>query len=116
VAYVRANEDIALIKERAPDAVYLEHASSAEALKTLKAGQADVFTQVVTHLFRAASQDADYTVVGRFTTKPYYIFLRKGDPEMQATLNEFLKSFHDSGDYDRLYQKWFTPYGGDAVR
>ncbi len=116
VAYVKANEDIALLKARAPDAVFLEHGSTAEALKTLKEGRADVFTQVVTHLFRAASQDAGYTVVGRFTTKPYHIFLRKGDPELQSSLNGFLKSFRDSGEYDRLFQKWFGPYGGEAVR
>lgn len=116
VAYVKANEDIAVLKARVPDAIYLEHESSAEALKTLKAGGADAFTQVVTHLFRAASQDADYTVVGRFTTKPYHIFLRKGDPELQATLNDFLKSLHDSGEYDRLFNKWFAPYGGATVR
>jgi aspartate/glutamate/glutamine transport system substrate-binding protein len=116
VAYVKANEDIALLKAQIPDAIYLEHETSAEALKTLKAGRADVFTQVVTHLFRAASQDANYVVVGRFTTKPYHIFLRKGDPEFQASLNGFLKSLRDSGEYDRLFAKWFGPYGGDSVR
>ncbi len=116
VAYVKANEDIAVLKARVPDAIYLEHESSAEALKTLKAGRADVFTQVVTHLFRAASQNADYTVVGRFTTKPYYIFLRKDDPELRATLDDFLKSLRASGEYDRLFNKWFAPYGGATIR
>jgi putative glutamine transport system substrate-binding protein len=116
VAYVKSNEDIAVLKARVPGAVYLEHESSADAMKTLKAGRADVFTQVVTHLFRAASQDADYTVVGRFTTKPYHIFLRKGDRELQASLNEFLKSLRDSGEFDRLFNKWFAPYGGETVR
>ena len=116
VAYVKANEDIGLLKARVPDAVYLEHESSGEALKSLKEGRADVFTQVVTHLFRAASQDADYTVVGRFTTKPYYIFLRKGDPELRARLNDFLKTLRASGEYDRLFNKWFAPYGGENVR
>jgi len=116
VAYVKANEDIALLKAKAPAAIYLEHASSNEALKTLKDGRADAFTQVVTHLYRAASQDPGYTLVGRFTTKPYHIFLRKGDPEMQAYLNQFLQSLRASGEYDRLYQKWFSPFGGEAVR
>lgn len=116
VAYVKANEDIARIKAQSPGAVFLEHESSAEALKTLKAGGADVFTQVVTHLFRAASQDPGYMVVGRYTTKPYHIFLRKHDAGMQAYLNQFLQSLRASGEYDRLFQKWFSPYGGDAVR
>lgn len=116
IAYVKANEDIAVIRAKAPGATYLEHASSNEALKTLKDGRADAFTQVVTHLYRAASQDPGYTVVGRFTTKPYHIFLRKNDAEMQAYLDQFLGSLRASGEYDRLYQKWFSPLGGDGVR
>lgn len=116
IAYVKANEDIAVLRTRVPDAIYLEHESSAEALKTLLAGRADAFTQVVTHLFRAASREADYTVTGRLTTKPYYIFLRKGDTELQARLNDFLRELRDRGDYDRLYRKWFAAYGGETLR
>jgi putative glutamine transport system substrate-binding protein len=116
VAYVKANEDIALIRARAPGATYLEFEASNEALRALQDGRADVFTQVVTHLYRAASQDSNYTLVGRFTTKPYHIFCRKDDPGLPAYLNKFLRNLRASGEYDRLYQKWFGPYGGDAVR
>lgn len=116
IAYVKANEDIAVLKARVPDAVYLEHESSAEALKTLQAGRADAFTQVVTHLFRAASQNREYTVVGRFTDKPYYMFVRKGDTALLDRLNHGLQALRESGEYDRLYQKWFGAYGGSAVR
>ncbi len=116
IAYVKANEDIALIRARAPGATYLEFEGSPEALQALKDGRADAFTQVVTHLFRAASQDANYKLVGRFTTKPYHVFLKKGDIGMHSYLNKFLHSLRASGEYDRLYQKWFAPYGGDGVR
>lgn len=116
VAYAKANEDIALIKAKVPGATYLEYESSKEALQALTEGRADVFTQVVTHLYRAASQNPDFTLVGRFTTKPYHIFLRKNDAEMQAYLNQFLESLRARGEYDRLFKKWFSPYGGDAVR
>jgi putative glutamine transport system substrate-binding protein len=116
IAYAKANEDIALIRARAPGATYLEFEDSKEALQALKDGRADAFTQVVTHLYRAASQNPGYTLVGRFTTKPYHVFLRKGDMEMHAYLNKFLHALRASGEYDRLYQKWFTPYGGDVVR
>ncbi|HEY0864210.1 MAG TPA: transporter substrate-binding domain-containing protein [Lacunisphaera sp.] len=116
IAYVKANEDIAVVRARAPGATYLEFAKSEEALQALKDGKADAFTQVVTHLYRAASQDANYTLVGRFTTKPYHIFLKKGDVGLQAYLDGFMQDLRASGEYDRLYQKWFTPYGGAAVR
>jgi len=116
VAYAKANEDIAVIKAKSPAATYLEHESTADALAALKSGRADVLTQVVTHLYRAASQDPNYVLVGRFTTKPYHIFLKKNDAEMQAYLNQFLQALRVSGEYDRLYRKWYSPYGGDAVR
>lgn len=116
IAYVKANEDIVLIRAKAPGATYQEFEKSEEALQALKDGRADVFTQVVTHLYRAASQDSNYTLVGRFTTKPYHIFCKKGEPGLPAYLNKFLQALRASGEYDRLYQKWFTPYGGQTVR
>lgn len=116
VAFVTANPDVKVIREKVPGATYLEFEKSAEAVASLKDGRADAFTQVVTHLFRAASQETGLTVTGRFTTKPYAIALRKGDAEMQSAVNGFLKAFRASGDYDRLFAKWFSPYGGDTVR
>jgi putative glutamine transport system substrate-binding protein len=116
IAYVKANEDIAVVRAGAPGATYLEFAKSEEALQALKDGRADAFTQVVTHLYRAASQNPDYTLVARFTTKPYHIFLKKGDVALQAYLDEFMQNLRASGEYDRLYRKWYSPYGGDVVR
>ncbi|MDI1319914.1 MAG: transporter substrate-binding domain-containing protein, partial [bacterium] len=78
--------------------------------------EADVFTQVVTHLFRAASQNPGYVLTGRFTTKSYAMVVRKGDTELQTYLNDFLKKFRASGEYDRLYARWFAAYGGENIR
>jgi len=77
---------------------------------------ANCFTQVVTHPFRAASQDANYTSVGRFTTKPYHLFLKKGGIGVHTYLNKFLHTLRASGEYARLYPKWFAPDSGDGVR
>lgn len=114
VIYVRDNTDIALIKLKAPQATYIEFENSADAFAALKAGQGDVFTQVVTHLFRAASQDPSFTVLGRFTDKPYYVAVKEGDLAMRDAVDEFLRGIKASGEYDRLYQKWFAPLGGNA--
>jgi putative glutamine transport system substrate-binding protein len=116
VLYVKANPDIAVLRARAPQAAYTAFDSSAEALAAFKAGTGDVFTQVVTHLYRAASQDASYTVVGRFTSKSYAVVYRKGDRALGDYLNDWLRDIKANGDYDRLYQKWFAPYGGTALR
>lgn len=116
VLYVKANPDVAALKVHAPRASYIAFDSSADALAALKAGKGDVFTQVVTHLYRAASQDPAYTVVGRFTSKSYAVVYRKGDRALGAYLNDWLRTIKANGEYDRLYQKWFFPYGGAALR
>ena len=116
VAFVTANPDVKVIREKTPGATYLEFEKSADAVAALKDGRADAFTQVVTHLYRAASLDASFTLTGRFTSKPYAMALKKDDPELRAYLNDFLNSFRASGDYDRLFAKWFAAYGGETVR
>jgi putative glutamine transport system substrate-binding protein len=115
VLYVKANPDIKVIKAKAPEAIYIEFENSKDALEALKAGKGDVFTQVVTHLFRAASQEPDYVVVSRFTNKPYNILIKKDDAALRAYLDDFLHSMKASGEYDRLYTKWFGKYGGENV-
>ncbi|HKB90344.1 MAG TPA: transporter substrate-binding domain-containing protein [Opitutaceae bacterium] len=116
VIYVGENPDIKHIKARVPEATYLEFKKSPEAFAALKAGEGDVFTQVVTHLYRAASQDSNYVLVNRFTDKSYCIVIKKGDTAMRDYLNGFIKSLRESGDYDKIYQKWFGPYGGESVK
>ncbi len=116
VIYSKANPDIKFIRAKAPEATYLEFENSTDAVAALKAGRGDVFTQVVTHLYRAASQNPGYQLTGRFTTKSYGIVLPKGDPALRGYLNDFLRSLRASGEYDRLFKKWFGPYGGEAVR
>ena len=116
VAFVTANPDVKVIREKVPGVTYLEFEKSPEAVAALKGGRADVFTQVVTHLYRAASQDAGFVVTGSFTSKPYAVALKKGDTEMRTAVNDFLKAFRASGDYDRLFAKWFSAYGGGAMR
>ncbi|HEY2926262.1 substrate-binding periplasmic protein [Piscinibacter sp.] len=116
VIYVKANPDIEHIKAKAPAATYLEFDNSKEAFAALKAGRGDVFTQVVTHLYRAAMADPDYVLVHRFTAKPYAILVPKGNAPLITALNAALHDIRASGEYDRLYAKWFEPYGGSAVR
>ena len=116
VLYVTENKDIEKLKAMAPDATYIGFHDSKEAMAALKAGKGDAFTQVVTHLYRAASQDPDYVVVNRFTDKPYLIAFRKGDTVMRDYLNAFLGSLKASGEYDRAFDKWFAPFGGLAAK
>jgi len=116
VLYVTENKDIEVLRKLAPDATYVPFQNSKDAFAALKAGKGDAFTQVVTHLYRAASQDPGYAVVARFTDKPYYIAFRKNDPVLRDYLNAALRSMRESGEIDRLFAKWFEPYGGLAAK
>jgi putative glutamine transport system substrate-binding protein len=116
VLYVTENPDVAQLRTKAPEATYIGFPDSKNAVAALKAGKGDVFTQVVTHLYRTASQDPEYIVVSRFTDKPYLIAFPKGDNVMRDYLNAFLREMKASGEYDRLFAKWFAAYGGNAAR
>lgn len=116
VLFVTENHDVEKLKAKAPEATYIGFPNSKEALAALKAGKGDVFTQVVTHLYRAASQDSGLVVIDRFTDKPYLIAFRKGDTVMRDYVNEFVRSMRSSGEFDRLFSKSFEPYGGLAAK
>ena len=56
VLYVTENKDIEKLKSLAPEATYIGFPDSKQAVAALKAGKGNIFTQVVTHLYRTASQ------------------------------------------------------------
>jgi putative glutamine transport system substrate-binding protein len=116
IAFVNANQDVARLRELAPGAVFVGFESSDEALQAVKDGRADVFTQVVTHLFRAASRNRDCEVVDRYTQKPYYIFMRKGEPRTVEVVNAFLRELRSNGEYARIYDAAFGEIGGHNLR
>lgn len=116
VLFVTENKDIDVLRAKAPEATYIGYPDSKQAFAALKAGQGDAFTQVVTHLYRAASQDSNYQVISRFTDKPYFIAFSKGDTVLRDHLNQQLRQIKASGELDQLFQKWFVPYGGNAAR
>ena len=116
IAFSTANPDIKIIKGKAPHAVYLQFEKDEDAVKALVNGQADIFTQVVTHLYATAAVNPGFVLTDRFTTKSYRIAYPKGDTEFGAYLNDFLKQMRASGEYERLFEKWFGAYGGNDVR
>ena len=46
--------------------------------------------------------------------QPYCIAVKKGDAELLATINEGLNLLKTSGEYDRIYEKWFGVYESPA--
>ncbi|HZG59784.1 MAG TPA: transporter substrate-binding domain-containing protein [Anoxybacillus sp.] len=95
------------IREKAPEATVLEFENYAEAFTALKAGQGDALTTDNALLFGMAKQDSNYRVVDEtFTEEPYGIAVRKGDKEFLQVINEYLKELKESGEYDKIYEKW----------
>lgn len=95
------------VRESAPEAEVLEFENYAEAFTALKAGQGDALTTDNALLYGMAKQDTNFRVVeGTFTEEPYGIALPKGDTEFVTLVNDLLKEMKQSGEYDKIYEKW----------
>ena len=56
----------------------------------------------------AAKNPADLAVVGEpIQVEPYAIMLRKGDPAFKKLVDGTLADLMKSGEFERLYRKWF---------
>jgi putative glutamine transport system substrate-binding protein len=95
------------IREKAPDAQVLEFDNYQDAFAALKAGQGDALTTDNAILYGMAKQDPSFAVVGgNFTDEPYGIAVKKGNAELQKLINDVLKEMKQSGEYDKIYEKW----------
>jgi aspartate/glutamate/glutamine transport system substrate-binding protein len=107
VLAVKGATSVANIKEKAPEAEVLEFENYAEAFIALKSGKGDALTTDNAILYGMAAQDPNYEVVGgTFTDEPYGIAVKKGDKEFVNYINDFLKEIKDSGEYDKIKEKW----------
>jgi putative glutamine transport system substrate-binding protein len=95
------------IRQKAPEAKVLEFENYSEAFQALKAGQGDALTTDNSILLGMQKQDPNYVIAGGiFTDEPYGIAVKKGEAELQKAVNDFLKRYKESGQYDKLYEKW----------
>ena len=107
VIAVKGSTSTVNIREKAPDAPVLEFENYAEAFTALKAGQGDTLTTDNSILMGMASDDDSFELVGGiFTDEPYGIAVKKGEKEFLDKINEILTSLTESGEFDKLYDKW----------
>ncbi|GLX70659.1 glutamate ABC transporter substrate-binding protein [Paenibacillus glycanilyticus] len=107
VLAVKGSTSVDNIKAKVPDATILEFDNYQDAFSALKAGQGDTLTTDNAILYGMAVQDPGYEVVGEpFTDEPYGIAIKKGETDLVNSVNEGLKKLHDSGEYDKIYEKW----------
>lgn len=107
VLAVKGSTSVTNIKQKAPDATVLEFDNYQDAFSALKAGQGDTLTTDNAILYGMVAQDANFQVVGEpFTDEPYGIAMKKGETALVDAVNAGLKKLHDSGEYDKIYEKW----------
>ncbi|MGC4377236.1 ABC transporter substrate-binding protein [Fictibacillus sp. Mic-4] len=107
VLAVKGSTSVVNIKEKAPDAEVLEFENYAEAFTALKAGKGDALTTDNSILYGMAAQDPNYELVGgTFTDEPYGIAIKKGDKKTVKYVNDFLKELKDSGELQKIKDKW----------
>lgn len=95
------------VRKAAPDTTVLEYENYQEAFTALKSGKGDALTTDNSILYGMAAQDSNYQVVGgTFTKEPYGIAMKKGNTKLVKAVNKALKELKDSGEYDKIKNKW----------
>jgi glutamate/aspartate transport system substrate-binding protein len=83
----------------------------AESQLVVGSGRADAFAMddiLLYGLAASAANPAEWAVVGdAIQVEPYAIMLRKDDPAFKALVDGVLARLMDSGEFERLYTRWF---------
>ncbi len=83
----------------------------AESQLLVQSGRADAFAMddiLLYGLAASSANPAEWAVVGEaIQVEPYAIMLRKDDPSFKALVDGVVNRLMDSGEFERLYRKWF---------
>jgi ABC-type amino acid transport substrate-binding protein len=83
----------------------------AESQLVVQSGRADAFAMddiLLYGLAASSANPAEWAVVGEsIQVEPYAIMLRKDDPTFKTLVDGTLARLMDSGEFERLYRKWF---------
>lgn len=104
----------AYTKENAPeDAELIAFPSNAEMFQAIQAGQVDALLQDLPVNVDNAKKGA-FTIVEEYDTdETYGLAMKKGNDTLVEAVNEQLAELRESGEYDELYDKYFSEEGGD---
>ena len=85
-----------------------DHADSALLVQTGRAVAFAMDDILLYGLKASAANPAEFAVVGEaIQVEPYAIMLRKDDPAFKKLVDDTLSSLMKSGDFEKLYKKWF---------
>jgi ABC-type amino acid transport substrate-binding protein len=104
-----------VIREKYPQARLVVFPDQPAAFTALAQGKIDAYTNdgvQLAGLKAKAPNPGEWDVVGEFYTyEPYGMALRKNDTDFRNVVDFALMEAIESGEYQKLYDKWFGPRG-----
>ena len=98
-------------KDNSQDTEMLLAKDHADGALLAESGRADAYAMddiLLYGLVANAKNPAEWTIVGEaLQVEPYAIMLRKNDPEFKKEVDAALVSLMKSGEFEKLYDKWF---------
>lgn len=100
----------AYTKENAADADIIAFPSNAEMFQAIQAGQVEALLQdLPVNVDNAKKSDGKFTIVEEYdTNETYGLAIKKGNTALVDAVNEQLAELRESGEYDTLYDKYFS--------
>jgi polar amino acid transport system substrate-binding protein len=119
VAAVKGAGHARRLKSLRPETVIVPEDGYLDAFLDLKRGKARALTADATVLLRLRDEDAEpgmWTVAGPFlSSEPLAYALMEDQSDLRDTVNKALAAMWLSGDYQRIYGKWFGPESGHPL-
>ena len=104
-----------ILREKYPQAQLVVFPDQPAAFTALVQGKVDAYTNdgvQLAGLKAKAPNPGEWDVVGEFFTyEPYGMAMRKNDTDLRNLVDFTLMEAIESGEYQKLYDKWFGPQG-----
>ena len=104
-----------IVREKFPQAQLVVFPDQPAAFTALAQGKIDAYTNdgvQLAGLKAKAPTPAEWDVVGEFFTyEPYGMAMRKNESDFRNLVDFTLMEAIESGEYQKLYDKWFGPQG-----
>lgn len=113
ISVLRGTTSESRIREVQPNAEIMEFDSYQGCFQALKQGIVDAFTSDSMILLGLKSQDdnlQDYEITGEsLSDEPYGLGIIRNDSKWRNFVNECLIEMWNSGEWQRIYNRWFGP-------
>jgi ABC-type amino acid transport substrate-binding protein len=105
----------AQLKRRLLSATVVPFKTREEAFAALEGGKVDAFAGDKMLLIGVAGSSKDqkslYLMADELSFEPYAIVLPRGDADLRLAVNTGLSQLYDSGEIERIFNKWFGAFG-----